>query len=139
MENRKQVHSKRFVIVLFCVLFVGCAGMGRSCSSCNAESFGANWVVAQMDLSGKPFRCWELHGVSITNESGSDGIYWKSESGHLVHLSGTYNRVQVNGDDWDGAFKELGLTRQSCGAVRAQMFDPTSSEYRTPEKPPSSH
>ncbi len=114
---------KRNIFVAFALLFAGCAGWGRSCQSCQAESFGADWVVVQTDLSGKPFRCWELNGVSITNEDKSDGIYWKSPSGHLVHISGFYNRVQVAGGDWEGALGELGLTKKTCAEIRSRKAE----------------
>jgi len=100
------------------VLLAGCAGMGRSCASCNAESFGADWVVVQMDLAGQPVRCWELRNVSITNEPHSDGIYWEGTGGNLVHISGFYNRVQVTGGQWDAAFREVGLTQAECRRIR---------------------
>ncbi|HVM90375.1 MAG TPA: hypothetical protein VMU11_00575 [Verrucomicrobiae bacterium] len=106
-------HWKHYVVLLF---FLGaCAGTQRSCSSCAAEEMGANWVVVQMDMNGHAFRCWSLHGVSISNEEHSDGIYWlDSETGNLVHISGNYNRVQVGGDHWDHAYRELGLTQDLC-------------------------
>ena len=103
--------------VLFALLIVGCAGMERDCSSCNASSFGSDWVVVQLDLNGRPFRCWALRGTSITNETNSDGIYWQSPEGNLIHISGLYNRVQVVGRNWEAAYRELGLTEGSCREV----------------------
>lgn len=106
---------------LWFVMLVGCAGMQRSCTSCNAEQFGADWVVVQLDVNGRPFRCWELHNVSISNETQSDGIQWQASTGHMVHVSGFYNRVQVIGGRWDEAARELGLTRAACSGVRARV------------------
>lgn len=108
---------RRRLVVYLCIMFVGCAGTQRWFSSCNAESFGADWVVVQVDAYGHPYRCWELHGVSITNEEHSDGIYWSGPNG-LVHIAGQYNRVQVTSGQWSGAFNELGLTRETCQAVQ---------------------
>lgn len=101
-------------------LVFGCAGQQRSCAGCNAENFGADWVVVQLRTDGTPFRCWALHDTSIGNEPHSDGIWWQSPGGHLVHISNLYNRVQVQGGDWNGAFTELGLSRATCAAVAAQ-------------------
>lgn len=103
------------------LVFVGCAGMGRSCASCSAESFGADWVVVQMNAHGRPFRCWSLHGVSISNEEHSDGIYWREPSGNLVHVSNMYNRVQVVDGQWGRAYAELGVTRDRCNEIAAAV------------------
>lgn len=102
-----------FIGVLF-LAFGGCAGWGRGCSSWQAENFGSDWVVAQFDQKGEPFNCWKLTDTSITNEKGSDGIYWKSPDDHLVHISGWYNRVQVNRSDFAGAAKQVGVDITAC-------------------------
>jgi hypothetical protein len=104
-------------LALLGLLFGGCAGMQRSCSAGCASDWGADWVVAQYDMAGHPYRCWELHGTSIDNEGASDGVYWLSPDGHLVHISGTYNRVQVEGGQWDSAYRELGLTAEECARL----------------------
>lgn len=113
--------------ILYCcaVLFLsGCAGMVRGCSSEMATSFGADWVVVQLDMNGTPFRCWQLNNTSITNESASDGIYWlDNETGHLVHISGLYNRVQVRNGEWSSAFAELGLDAETCGRIYAKKVE----------------
>src|SRR6185436_5580716 len=111
--------TSRLVLVLALVLG-GCAGMDRGCSSCTAESFGADWVVVQMDYLGRPFRCWALHNTSIANEQHSDGIYWVDEHGNLVHISGLYNRVQVMRHRWKEAYAQVGLTEQTCSTIRAR-------------------
>lgn len=92
-------------------------GVSRGCSGCYAQNVGADWVVVQLDLAGEPFRCWELHSVSIANESQSDGIYWEEENGNLVHISGLYNRVQVEDESWEDAFDSLGLSQETCEAI----------------------
>lgn len=114
--------------VLFLAL-TGCAATSRGCSSCAADNFGADWVVTQMDNDGRPYRCWELHDVSLVSESG-DGVYWKdTASGNLVHISGHFNRVQVVGGNWDRAFSELGMTKATCAEVRGQAYDPVGRAF----------
>lgn len=121
----------RMVGVLLSLCLVGCAGMSRGCSSWWAENAGSDWVVVQMDFNGMPYRCWELRDTAITNEAQSDGIYWKeSGTGNLVHLSGHYNRVQVMSGNWDRAFSELGLARETCGQIQKQRFDPVRRVFR---------
>lgn len=104
-------HPLSFFVFLF---LVGCAGISRDCSSCNAESFGADWVVVQYRMDGEPLNCWQLHGKAVSNESGSDGIWWVSDGGHLVHISGQYNRVQVTGSGFEAAAKEVGVDLRRC-------------------------
>jgi hypothetical protein len=116
-----------FSLVAF-VVIVGCAGVERDCSSGCASDFGSNWIIVQMDAYGNPFRCWKLTNVSVSNENGTDGIYWLSGDGHLVHLSGFYNRVQVEGD-WDTAFAEIGLTEETCRQIQRLRYNPEEHSY----------
>lgn len=114
------------IICAVCIvgyLIIGWRGVSRGCSGCFATAVGADWVVVQLDLEGTPFRCWELHGVSIANEAQSDGIYWEEENGNLVHISGLYNRVQVENEAWGAAFASLGLTQETCQAVSRARVD----------------
>ena len=110
--------ARNFGLFLFLLTLASCAGTARGCSSCNAENFGADWVVVQMDDRGVPYRCWALRQTSVANEPHSDGVYWESSNGHLVHISGHYNRVQVSGGRWEEAYRELGLTAESCREVQ---------------------
>jgi hypothetical protein len=97
------------------VSLFGCAGLSRGCSSFGAQNFGADWVVAQYRFDGTAFNCWKLSNVAITNESASDGIFWKdTRTGHLVHISGWYNRVQVTGGNYDEAAKLTGVDIAKC-------------------------
>lgn len=115
---------------LLFLAFAGCASASRGCASCNADNFGADWVVVQMDNDGRPYRCWELHDVSVASESG-DGVYWKdADSGNLIHISGHFNRVQVVGDNWNHAYHTLGLTGTTCGEVRDQTYDPVDRAFK---------
>lgn len=113
--NPLRAIRRSLILPLF--LLIGCAGMQRDCASCVAEQGGADWVIVQMDLNGRPYRCWALRNVSVTNEPHSDGIYWEGSGGNLVHISGHYNRVQVVNGRWETAYREVGMTRASCEVV----------------------
>lgn len=125
-----------WIQAVLCALFLtGCAFVDRACSSCAASAVGSDWVVVKNDLYGKPFRCWMLKDVSMASETNSDGVYWKSPEGHLVHISGNYDYVQVQGGDspagegseldgWDVALSELGLTKAGCTKLRNRSLDP---------------
>lgn len=131
MEPVRQKSVSRHFAALVILSMVGCAGMERGCASCTAQSFGADWVVVQMDLSGKPFRCWELRNVSISNEPQSDGIYWKdTTTDNLVHISGLYNRVQVERGNWDKAYTDIGLTKEACAFIRERTYDPADGQFK---------
>lgn len=120
LEARTQSSSARYsrarnMLYALALSVSGCAGWSRSCSSWEAENFAADWAVAQFDAAGKPFNCWKLEDTSITNEPHSDGIYWKdSPSGHLVHISGWYNRVQVENGQWKTAAEAVGVELDKC-------------------------
>ena len=103
---------KNLKIWLPILFLAGCAGFERNCASWSAQSFGADWVVVQLAAPGQVVRCWKLTDTSIANEEHSDGIYWKDPQGHLVHISGWYNRVQVNTQfrKSEEAFAEAGKT-----------------------------
>lgn len=96
------------------LLLVGCAGFARDCQGCGASSFGADWIIVQYKFDGEPVNCWKLKDASVTNEHASDGIWWVGNEGHLVHVSGWYNRVQVNNSNYESAAKELGIDLKRC-------------------------
>ena len=105
---------KRIVTVVLTALFISaCAGTARDCSSGCASEFGADWIVVQYANDGHALACWQLHDTAVTNEKNTDGIYWK-DGGHLVHISGWYNRVQVDGEDFAGAATLLGIDLRGC-------------------------
>ena len=118
------------------LLMFGCAGTARSCASCNAEAYGADWVVVQTGVNGQPYRCWTLRNTSISNEEHSDGIYRQESTGNLVHISNHYNRVQVINGNWDAAYRELGLTRETCATVAGSQYDFNAGSYATPNSRP---
>jgi hypothetical protein len=96
------------------LLLMGCAGMSRDCSSCWASSTGGDWIIVQYRTDGTPINCWELRNSPVANEQGTDGIYWQDPGGHLVHISGWYNRVQVQGERWEEAARTLGIDDARC-------------------------
>ncbi len=105
----------KFLKILPFLFLFGCAGQQRGCASGIAQTFGGDWVVAQYRADGTPFNCWALKNTSIANEEHSDGVYWlDSSNGHLVHLSGWYNRVQVSGNDYASAAKLVGVEYSLC-------------------------
>ncbi len=103
----------RLVICVFLFL-TGCSGFLRQCSSWGASAFGSDWLIIQYNMNGGALKCWRLKDVSVQNEHNSDGIYWQASDGHLVHISGWYNRVQVSSGDWTGAAKALSVNLKSC-------------------------
>jgi len=107
---------------LWLLTLCGCAAFSRDCSSCTASNFGSDWIVVQYNYNVTPINCWMLRNTAITNETQTDGIYWKSSDGHLVHISGWYNRAQVNNGDWKGAVHQLNVDYDGCteGAYRIQ-------------------
>lgn len=109
------MNKRTISTILSLTLLTGCAGAQRSCTNWSAESFGADWLVVQLDMNGHPFSCWKLKNTSIANEDKSDGIHWQdNRTGHMVHISGWYNRVQVANSDFDGAAKILGVDAKKC-------------------------
>ncbi len=108
---------RRIVPFALLITLSGCAGFYRSCAACRAEQFGASFVVVQFDYRGDVFNCWKVY-TGIENEPGSDGIWWQAKDGHLVHVSGWYNRVQVYNDDWRAASGLLGVEIDRCTGGR---------------------
>ena len=127
---------KKHILFFLAICLPACAGLSRDCSSCNAENFASNWIVVQYKFDGEPINCWKLPNTAITNEGNSDGIYWKDgQSGHLVHISGWYNRIQVSGGDWDGAAKHLSVDLKYC--TNGKYLPPKNSVAKesSPEAP----
>lgn len=101
-------------VMLASLLLTGCAGFQRDCSSSCATSLGGDWIIVQYSASGAPINCWKLRGTAVSNEQGTDGVFWQDPQGHLVHISGWYNRVQVQGDRFDEAAKTVGIDSNLC-------------------------
>lgn len=106
---------------LLVLMLAGCAGLSRSCSSCNAGAFGSDWIVVQYSTSGYPINCWKLSNAAISNEAQTDGIYWQDpQNSNLVHISGWYNRVQVELGDFTGAARSIGIDLSKCTSGKYQ-------------------
>lgn len=116
-------------VVLAALLITGCAGISRDCSSCWASSTGGDWVIVQYRFDGTPMNCWELRNTPVSNEQGTDGIYWQDRGGHLVHISGWYNRVQVQGERWAEAAGTVGVDDARC---KNGVYRPASADAGAP-------
>ena len=80
-----------------------------------ASSLGADWLVVQYKYDGEQMNCWQLKDTSVDNESQSDGIYWQdAKTRNLVHISGWYNRVQVENNTWKEEANSIGINLESC-------------------------
>lgn len=101
-------------MILCALLLTGCAGFQRDCSSSCASNMGGDWIIVQYRFDGSPINCWELRNTAVSNESTTDGVYWQDKGGHLVHISGWYNRVQVQGERWKEAAETLGVNDDVC-------------------------
>lgn len=95
------------------VFLASCAGLSKDCTSCSATNFGADWIVVQYKFDGAPMNCWKLQDVSLESEEHSDGIQWKAE-GHMMHLAGWYNHIQVTDGNWESAAKHMGIDLSRC-------------------------
>lgn len=97
-------------IALSCLLLAGCAGQQRSCQAKYAETYGADWIITQDRADGTVARCWIVRGQSVANEEHTDGIHWiDPTTGHLIHISGWYNRVMVTNQQWAQAGQLVGV------------------------------
>ena len=126
---RRKLNWLRYIVFAF---VVSCAAVDRDCSSCNASNFGSDWLVLQYGFDGTPINCWRLQNTAMSNESQTDGIYWKDPGGHLVHISGWYNRVQVDGGRYDEAAKAIGIDLASCTNGKYQPVKETKPVMVTP-------
>ena len=126
-------YFKPLLISLCALALFACEGTVKSVSSGCAEQVGADWVVVELrEADGTPYRCWKLEDVSISNEKGSDGIYWRTRDGHLVHVSGSYDRVQVRGGKWGEAFSLMNMTEESCNIVNKSRYNAKTMQYEIP-------
>jgi hypothetical protein len=105
---------RRWWIVGVFALVAGCAGFNKSCSQFSAASFGSDWIVVQYTQDGKPFHCWKLTGASVESSQGGNVDWQDPKNGHLMHITGWENRVQVQHKDWPGAGKLLNIDVNQC-------------------------
>ena len=105
---------KRLTVFVFVAFTAACAGMNKMCSQTGASMFGSDWIVAQYDFNGKPFHCWKLRNAAVDSSEGGN-VDWKDPNGgHLVHLTGWENRVQVKDGDFVGAGQLIGIDANQC-------------------------
>lgn len=100
--------------IIFSLFLIGCAGFQRDCNSFQTTNFGGDWIIVQYKFDGAPINCWKLNNTAVSNENATDGIYWLEPSGHLVHISGWYNRVQVSNNDFAQAASSIGVDIRRC-------------------------
>lgn len=100
------------VVSLFSL--TSCKGYDRQMAVANADNYGADWIVAQDSYDGHVYRCWKLHDTSVATEEHSEGIHWLDNSGHIVHISGWYNRVSVSNSNWEDAAKQIDVDLTKC-------------------------
>lgn len=88
--------------------------MSKDCSQWVASDFGGDWMVVQYAFDGRPFHCWKLRDAAVDSEQGGN-LNWKDPgNGHLVHVTGWENRVQVINGDFETAAKLLGVEASQC-------------------------
>lgn len=94
-------------ILIVILLAVGPKRMNRYFNSWLAGSYGADWYVALYTVDG--VKTWKLENKSVGNETQSDGIFFITNNGHVVHISGHYAYIQVHGKKWAEAKSLLGI------------------------------
>lgn len=77
-------------------------------------SSATDWAVVRLDPFGRPQHCWELRRTTIHEDTVNKEIYWQSSSGNRVYLASPYLRVLVQSNQWDLAFREIGVSREEC-------------------------
>lgn len=94
------------VVAIVCVLLAlfPWAGCSRSWQASIASGYGADWLVVQYSQDGQVIAHWELKDKSVASEQNSDGIYFVDNDGNVIHLSGHYIYVQIEGS-WESARK----------------------------------
>lgn len=80
--------------VVGAVLCSGPAGMKTTLLGWTASAYGSDWLIVQYAQSGCVITHWNLKNEAVQNEDRSDGIYFVTEEGAVVHLSGHYAYVQ---------------------------------------------
>lgn len=106
---------RHLMIALLTLTLTGCAGFNKSCAQFNAGSFGSDWIVAQYRADGTAFHCWTIRNASVGDSQGGNIDWQDPTNGHLVHITGWENRVQVVGGDFETAARLLGVEASKCG------------------------
>ena len=101
-------------LLMLVVFTAGCAGLQKDCAQVGAGTFGSDWIVVQYAMDGHPFHCWKLRDTVVENSEGGNVDWQDRTNGHLVHLTGWENRVQVVGGDFAGAATIVGVDDAKC-------------------------
>lgn len=104
----------RYVKLVLAALLCGCAGISKSCSQFGASVGGSDWIVVQFDQTGRPFNCWKLRGAAVDNSEGGNVDWQDPTNGHLVHITGWENRVQVKDGNFASAARLVGVDEAQC-------------------------
>lgn len=91
------------LLMLVLLALIGPKGCERRVASWKAEAYGSDWLVVQYAYDGSTIASWKLRDKSVGNEEGSDGIFFRTNKGHIIHLSGHYVYVQIQDGDWESA------------------------------------
>jgi len=105
-----------------------------------ATHVGADWVIVELtETDAIPYRCWMLDDISIVSEDSSDGIYWENPEGELVHISGSYDYVQVDSKDWASALAQVNMDIPTCLSINQSKYDLAESRYVYPKVKATPH
>lgn len=105
---------KRALLIIGLAFTTACAGNAKACSQFSAQSFGSDWIVVQFAQDGHAFNCWKLHGAAVGSSEGGNVDWQDRVNGHLVHITGWENRVQVVRGDFEGAAALVGVDATRC-------------------------
>jgi len=84
-------------VIFIVVYLIGISRIHTWYSTWRASTYGANWLVIERANNGAVLNYWELRKTTIMSEKGSDGIFFPDKDGLMVHLSGKYIYIEVNG------------------------------------------
>ena len=106
---------RKLIILALLASCVGCAGTGKACSQMGASAFGSDWIIVQYRQDGTAFHCWKVRDAAVDSGQGGN-IDWKDrQTGHLMHITGWENRIQVAGGDFETAGRLVGVDSNLCG------------------------
>ena len=113
MDNEVKITLIMFAVIALLVISgvvvcYGPAGIKTKFLSWNASAYGSDWLVVQYAQNGCVITSWELEDEAIRNEKDSDGIYFVTEEGPVVHLSGHYIYVQSPNEESSGRLLRTG-------------------------------
>ena len=96
---------------IFVLCFAACDAM--------REPEDEDYVIVQHDAAGHVVRCYELHGVSEWEDTRGGCVGFRQSSAHLrISVCGLVSTSKVSDNHWTEAFRALGMTAESCRAIR---------------------